>query len=65
MKENKENIVVCKECQSSFHMICLAKYELNRNRDLLNLVPKSAECFVCGKNEVWSEWLKNLTDQNK
>ena len=63
--KNEEKIVVCKNCKSPFHMICLAKYELERNNDYLNLIPKNVECFVCGKNDIWSEWVKNLTEQNK
>ena len=46
-------------------MICLANYELEKNNDIFNLVPKKADCFVCGKSLIWSDWVKNLTDQYK
>ena len=65
-KENKnEYIVKCNNCKCPFHMICLANYEFEKNNDIFNLVPKKAECFVCGENYIWSEWVKDLTDQNK
>ena len=62
---NKEYIVKCKVCKCPFHMICLANYELNKNNDIFNLVPKKADCFVCGKSLIWSEWVKDFTDQYK
>jgi hypothetical protein len=46
-------------------MICLANYELEKNNDILNLVPKKADCYVCGNSLIWSEWVKDLTDQYK
>lgn len=64
-KDKKEYIVKCQICKSLFHMICLAKYELEKNNDIFNLVPKKADCFVCGKTIIWSDWVKNLTDQYK
>ena len=64
-ESNVEYIVKCKKCKCPFHMICLANYELNKNNDTFNLVPKSADCFVCGSNLIWSEWVKDFTDQNK
>ena len=63
--EKKECIVKCQICQSPFHMICLAKYELEKSNDIFNLVPKKADCFVCGKTSIWSDWVKYLTDQYK
>ena len=30
-----------------------------------NLVPKKADCYVCGNSLIWSEWVKDLTDQFK
>ena len=63
--DKKEFIVKCQICKSPFHMICLANYELEKNNDIYNLVPKKADCFVCGKTFIWSEWVKNYTDQYK
>ena len=70
-EDNKEStntneyIVKCIKCKCPFHMICLANYQLEKNNDIFNLVPKNADCFVCGHNLIWSEWVKDLTDQNK
>ena len=64
-ESNNEYIVKCKKCKCPFHMVCLANYELGKNNDTFNLVPKSADCFVCGSNLIWSEWVKDLTDQYK
>ena len=64
-ESNNEYIVKCKKCKCPFHMVCLANYELSKNNDTFNLVPKSADCFVCGSNLIWSEWVKDLTDQYK
>ena len=64
-KDNKEYILKCQDCKSPFHMICLAKYELEKNGDYFNLIPKKADCFVCGKSLIWSEWVKNYAEQNK
>ena len=61
--EKQEYIIQCKVCKSPFHMICLARYELEKNNDLLNLIPKKADCFVCGKSLIWSDWVKEFTDQ--
>ena len=65
--DNKENndeyIVKCKKCKCPFHMICLANYGLEKNNDIFNLVPKNVDCFVCGNSLIWSEWVKDLTDQ--
>ena len=63
--DKKEYIVKCQICKSPFHMICLANYELEKNKDIFNLVPKKADCFVCGKSLIWSDWVKNFTDQYK
>lgn len=63
--DKKEYIVKCQMCKSPFHMICLANTEHEKNNDIYNLVPKKADCFVCGKSLIWSEWVKNLTDQYK
>lgn len=63
--DKKEYILKCQVCKSLFHMICLANYELEKNNDFLNLVPKKADCYVCGKSLIWSDWVKNLTDQYK
>ena len=63
--DKKEYIVKCQICKSPFHMICLANNEHEKNNDIYNLVPKKADCFVCGKSLIWSEWVKNLTDQFK
>ena len=63
--DKKEYIVKCQMCKSPFHMICLANNEHEKNNDIYNLVPKKADCFVCGKSLIWSEWVKNLTDQFK
>ena len=63
--DKKEYIVKCQMCKSPFHMICLANSEHEKNNDIYNLVPKKADCFVCGKRLIWSEWVKNLTDQFK
>ena len=64
-KEKNEFIVKCNECKSPFHMICLANYELEKNNDIYNLVPKKADCFVCGNSLIWSDWVKKYTDQFK
>ena len=64
-ESNVEYIVKCKKCKCPFHMICLANYELGKNNDTFNLVPKSADCFVCGSNLIQSEWVKYLTNKNK
>ena len=65
-KDNKvEYIVKCNICKCPFHMICLANYELEKNNDIFNLVPKKADCYVCGNSLIWSEWVKDLTDQYK
>ena len=61
--EKKEYIIQCKVCKSPFHMICLARYELEKNNDLFNLIPKKADCFVCGNSLIWSDWVKEFTDQ--
>ena len=66
-EDNKENndeyIVKCKKCKCPFHMICLANYGLDKNNDIFNLVPKNVDCFVCGNSLIWSEWVKDLTEQ--
>ena len=59
--DKKECIVKCQICKSLFHMICLANYELEKNNDIFNLVPKKADCFACGKSLIWSDWVKNFT----
>ena len=70
-EDNKEStntneyIVKCIKCKCPFHMICLDNIQLEKNNDIFNLVPKNADCFVCGHNLIWSEWVKDLTDQNK
>ena len=64
-KNKKEYIVKCNKCKCPFHMICLANYELEKNNDIFNLVPKNADCYVCGNSLIWSEWVKDLTDQYK
>ena len=65
-KESKtENILKCNKCKCPFHMACLANYELEKNNDIYNLVPKKADCYVCGNSLIWSEWVKDLTDQYK
>lgn len=59
--DTKEYIVKCQICKSPFHMICLANYELEKNNDIFNLVPKKADCFVCGKSFIWGDWVRNYT----
>ena len=66
IKEKKiDYIVKCNKCNCPFHMICLANYELEKNGDIFNLVPEKADCYVCGNSLIWSEWVKDLTDQFK
>ena len=60
---NIEYIVQCNKCKCFFHMVCLANYELGKNNEIFNLVPKKADCFVCGNSLIWSEWVKDLTNQ--
>ncbi len=55
-EEDKEeqDIAKCPYCKSVYHMLCLAKFAL---KGKIALIPKEVECLICGRNNIWKEYL--------
>lgn len=53
--DNTDNLCKCPYCSSKYHLICLARTAIANQ---LCLIPKTADCLVCGRDYIWSEFLK-------
>lgn len=54
----EDNNCKCPYCKSKFHLICLAQSAIWNQNSQLCLIPKNAECLVCGREYKWAEFLK-------